>query len=158
MRPRGLEPPRTKWSTRPSTRSTRRGWVRQRPNRPLRAFLDASDASGGTTFVRLLSRTGLWDGDLDGNDCCAPRAVTVRRFSLPTGWLRPGLALARLIGWGSGIFATCTTCFTRLRTTIVAPCPPGHLPGSNHPGPWCRAGMARLSQRRRLIEALTARC
>jgi hypothetical protein len=43
------------------------------------AFLDASDASGGATFVRLLSRTGLWDGDLDGNDCCGRRGGSSRR-------------------------------------------------------------------------------
>jgi hypothetical protein len=42
------------------------------------AFLDASDASGGATFVRLLSRTGLWDGDLDGNDCCGRRGGSSR--------------------------------------------------------------------------------
>jgi hypothetical protein len=34
MRPSGLEPPRRKFSTRPSTRSTRRRWVQKGTNRP----------------------------------------------------------------------------------------------------------------------------
>jgi hypothetical protein len=63
-----------------------------------RAFLDALDASGGTTFVRLLSRTGLWDRALDGNDCGGRRAANRQEIQSPTGLLRPMLALVPVIG------------------------------------------------------------